>query len=168
MASTGAKLGIPALVSLVEVMAEEAGKSLAEDKKQTASTAIKNVIAFGVTSVVVSKLFSTPKAKELTGKLAYKLTGFGGKWAPDKLKLLVKQKTMKVLVAEYLESVESGALQSAIVDAFKSKLHTMTVDELCDKIASIPSSTASGFQPRHLSNGPSRRSTSSGNRSSIV
>jgi hypothetical protein len=145
LASSAAKLGLPALIATLEASAEEGGKAIANDKKQTAATAIGNIFTTGASSVLVGKLFASPKAKEAIGKLAYKLTNAGGKFTAEKLKVVVKQKTMKDLLEQYLEGTGSSALQSAIKNGVQGKIHTMTMDDLANELAGNQKGVGAGM-----------------------
>lgn len=129
MASTGAKLGMPALLAVVEASADEAGKALADDKNQTKGKAAQNILVAGATSLLVGKLFNTPQAKKLIGKSAYWLTS-KGKFTADKLNVVVKQKTMKEILESYLGNTGSNVFQEAIKKGVDLKLDKLTMDEL--------------------------------------
>ena len=148
LASSGAKLGFPALISVIEATADEGGKALAGDKKQTAVTVVGNIFTAGATSVLTGKLFASPKVSAAIKKLAGNMTAVGSKLTPDRLKVIVKHKTMRDILAEYLEGTGSGALQSALKNTAQAKLHTMTGDDLVNEISSNQQGVAAGISAK--------------------
>ena len=129
--SQTAQLGIPALISMIESGADEGGKALAGDKRQTKGTVIANIMTAGLSSVAVDKFFGSPKVKQYIGKMAFDMNGMLN---ADHLGLRLANGTFKDLLETYMNGAGKGMTQQAIIQAVKAKNGEATTQDVAKGI----------------------------------
>lgn len=135
MTARGAALGVPAALSMVQSAADEGGKALAGNQKQTTGTAVANILTAGIVSVAADKLFGHAKAKEYIGKLAYRIAP---KITASQIGLVIKTGTVKDLLEKYMTTTGKGALEDVVKDGVKATNGELTVDQLTDRLINQP------------------------------
>jgi len=135
MTARGASLGIPAALTMIQTAADEGGKAIAGNQKQTAGGAVANILTAGGASLLADKLFGHPKAKELIGKLAFAIAP---KITASQLGVIIKTGTVKELLEKYMATVGKDSLQDVVQDGVKATHGEMTTDQLVDRLSNQP------------------------------
>lgn len=137
MTSSHGMLGFDALFSMIQSGADEGGKAIA-GKGGSLNDSVITVFTAGVSSVVVGKVFTHPKAKKYISKLASEIAG------KNKIDLIVNRGTVKDLLEKYMDGAGKKLLEEIIKGGVKTTNGKMTTAELIEKLEKSPQAGAKG------------------------